>query len=196
MTIARRLMLLLAVPLVILVALGVLSLVEFARIESRSRFVAEYQIGSLAALGNITRLHGELRVAVRNFLLSADPEERRSAREAFESSNLEISRRLDEYARALVSDERDRELMAEYRKAMEDWNAAARQVMASAEPGRRDEAAAALLRGPARELGKRLGESSQKWIRHNEDLAARSSQLLLRGVAAARRDTLLAVAPP
>jgi len=46
MTIARRLMLLLAVPLVILVALGVLSLVEFARIESRSRFVAESNIAA------------------------------------------------------------------------------------------------------------------------------------------------------
>jgi len=50
MTIAKRLMILLAVPLLILVALGFFVRTQLARIEVQSRFLAETQIGSLAVL--------------------------------------------------------------------------------------------------------------------------------------------------
>ena len=55
MTIAKRLMILLGVPLLVLVGLGVLLRYEVANIESRSRFVTEVQTPSLAALGGISR---------------------------------------------------------------------------------------------------------------------------------------------
>ena len=55
MTIARRLIILVAVPLLVLAELGVFNRLELAAIETRSRFVAETQVGSLAALGNISR---------------------------------------------------------------------------------------------------------------------------------------------
>src|SRR5262245_16827108 len=192
MTIARRLMLLLAVPLVILVALGVLSLVELARIESRSRFVVESQVGSLAALGNITRNQGEVRIAVRDFLVASDPESLSRARTAFEEKTAELDRRLQQYAASLVSDERDGTLLANYRQASNEYTTAARRVLALAEQGRREDAVA-LLEGSARRIGEDLGRSSQEWIRYNEDLAVRSGESLLTGVAKARRDTLLAV---
>ena len=62
MTIARRLILLLAVPLLVLLALGIISLQRLARIEERSRFLADDEIESLAALGNMSRTFAELRV--------------------------------------------------------------------------------------------------------------------------------------
>ena len=55
MTIARRLVILLAVPLVALAGIAVLARIELAGIEERSRFVAEGRIPSLALLGNIAR---------------------------------------------------------------------------------------------------------------------------------------------
>jgi len=55
MTIAKRLIVLLAVPLPILVGLGIFVAIQLARIEDRSRFVAETQIGSLAAMENTSR---------------------------------------------------------------------------------------------------------------------------------------------
>ena len=72
MTIARRLLILVAVPLLILGGLGLVVQRQLHSIESRSRFVAETQIGSLAALGNITRTFTEMRVNVRSALLTDD----------------------------------------------------------------------------------------------------------------------------
>jgi EAL domain-containing protein (putative c-di-GMP-specific phosphodiesterase class I) len=54
---------LLAVPLLALIGLGVFSRLQLSTIEAQSRFVAELQIPSLAALGNISRTLAELRDA-------------------------------------------------------------------------------------------------------------------------------------
>jgi CHASE3 domain sensor protein len=51
MTIAKRLVLLVAVPLLVLIGLGIFIWSQLAEIEARSRFVAETQIRSLALLG-------------------------------------------------------------------------------------------------------------------------------------------------
>ena len=47
MTIAKRLMILLAVPLLILIGIGILTRQQMARIEERTRFVAESRIAAL-----------------------------------------------------------------------------------------------------------------------------------------------------
>ena len=62
MTIAKRLIFLLAVPLMALLGLGIFARVQLARIEERSRFVAESRIVALATLGNVSRNFAELRV--------------------------------------------------------------------------------------------------------------------------------------
>jgi hypothetical protein len=54
MTIGKRLMVLLAIPLVALLAFGILARIQLSKIEERGRFVAESQLASVAALGNIT----------------------------------------------------------------------------------------------------------------------------------------------
>ena len=61
MTIAKRLTFLLAVPLVALLGLGVFSRLYLARIEARSRLVADSRIVALATLGNLSRSFAELR---------------------------------------------------------------------------------------------------------------------------------------
>src|SRR4051794_9601564 len=70
MTIAKRLTLLLAVPLVVLATLGVLGIIQIARIRELTRFVADRQVPSLAVLGEITRTSTEMRVNIRNLLLA------------------------------------------------------------------------------------------------------------------------------
>ena len=72
MTIAKRLIILLAVPLVALLGLGVFTRLQLAEIEARSRFVAESRIVALATLGNLSRSFSELRVNVRSHLLATD----------------------------------------------------------------------------------------------------------------------------
>ena len=65
MTIARRLILLLGVPLVVLIGLGIFTRHQLDRIEERSRFVAESRITALATIANLTRQFEQLRVDAR-----------------------------------------------------------------------------------------------------------------------------------
>jgi hypothetical protein len=68
-------MVLLAVPLVVLLAFGILARMQLARIEERSRFVADTRLASVAALGGISASVAELRVSIRALLLATDPME-------------------------------------------------------------------------------------------------------------------------
>src|SRR5256885_15570139 len=97
MTIARRLILLVAVPLVILLGLGILSRVQLTRIETRARYAAQTQVQSLAALGNISRTFTEMRVNVRSQLMARDAGERTRAKAAFDQDRAELTRRLQHY---------------------------------------------------------------------------------------------------
>ena len=94
MTIAKRLIILLAVPLVALVGLGLFIRSQLAEIESRSRFVSESQIPSLAVLGNLSRSFAELRVNVRSYLLATNEAGRTEARSAFAVGEAEVNRLL------------------------------------------------------------------------------------------------------
>ena len=62
MTIAKRLIVLLAVPLVALVGIAVFMRIQLARVEERSRFVSESRIEALVTLGNLSRIYTEMRV--------------------------------------------------------------------------------------------------------------------------------------
>src|ERR1700752_3602254 len=104
MTIAKRLILLLAVPLLALVGLGVFTRLQLTTIETRSRFVGELQIPRLASLGNISRTFAELRLHVRNHVLATSEAERLKVRSAFEQAEAELARLLGQYERSLISD--------------------------------------------------------------------------------------------
>ena len=108
MTIARRLLLLLAVPLLILGGLGFLVRHHLEGIEQRSRFDAEKQIRSLAVLGNIIRTYTEMRVSVRAGLLAEDAARLAECAAELEGESAKLDRLLREFADGLVSDERDR----------------------------------------------------------------------------------------
>ena len=101
MTIARRLILLLAVPLLILVSLGVVARIQLTGIEDKSRFVAETQIASLAALGRITRSLTEMRVNVRSYLLATDRAKQDQARALFDEDEAALTQLLREFADTL-----------------------------------------------------------------------------------------------
>ena len=192
MTIAKRLVLLLAVPLLALIGLGVFSRLQLSTIEARSRFVAELQIPSLAALGNISRTLAELRVHARNDVLATSDEERASLRAEFTRDEAELDRLLDDYERTLVSSDRDRQLLNDYRGRYREWLEHVRQIMALSSAGRRDEASE-MLRGPAmQELAERLSRNSIEWIRVNEELARTAGQTAADSISTARRRIFIA----
>jgi methyl-accepting chemotaxis protein len=186
MTIAKRLVLLLAVPLLALVGLGLSTRMQLTTIETRSRFVADVQIPSLAALGNISRTYAELRVEVRNHVLATSAAERVSVRSRFDRDETELGRLLDQYERNLISDDNDRRLLNDYRNQYRDWLDRVKQIMSLAAAGRREDASELLRSAAIQDLAGRLNSASVEWIRLNEDIAHSASQTVVDSITAAR----------
>jgi signal transduction histidine kinase/CheY-like chemotaxis protein/HAMP domain-containing protein len=175
MTIARRLMILLAVPLLALLGLGIFTRLQLAKIEARTRFVAESRIDALATLGNLSRSFVELRVDVRSYLLATNQAERSVARKDFDEDEREVAQLLQRYADKLVVSNQGRRLLGEYQSLSREWVAGARQVMLLADEGRHEEGVA-LLKGKVAESGGRISKISQEWIQNNEELATTSGK--------------------
>jgi PAS domain S-box-containing protein len=191
MTIARRLVILLVVPLLAFVALGIFNWMEVANVENRARFVADQQIPSLAALGNITRSFAQSRVDVRDYVLATNQTKRVTAELAFDRDQQELQGLLSHYAEALVSDERDRRQMTDYKDSVRDWMAGARQVMDLAGKDRHDEAAAFLADHVAGS-GESINYMASLWIQHNQDLATAAGQSAINSVWIYRRNMFIA----
>ena len=192
MTIAKRLVLLLAVPLLVLIALGIFSRIELAEVKARSQFVAKTKIEGLAVLGNISRRSTELRVHLRSFHLAQDTGKQDQERASFDADRVELARLLDSYADNLITEDRDRRLFGEYRDLTREWLAGARNIISLVAEGRRSDAVA-LLDGGVAEKGDRLGQVSSEWIQHNEQLAAEAGRAVVQSIDSSQRNLLLAV---
>jgi signal transduction histidine kinase/CheY-like chemotaxis protein len=190
MTIARRLMLLLAIPLLALVGLGIFTRMQLAELETRTRFVAESRIRALATLGNLSRSFAEMRVNVRSFLLATTPQQRGAARFDFDDNERNVTKLLQQYADNLVVSDQGRRLLGEYQTLVREWVAGARDGMSLVEAGRRDEAIA-MLNGPLSKVGERLGKVSSEWIKNNEDQAMAAGKMAMDGINSARTRILI-----
>ena len=191
MTIAKRLIILLAVPLLALLAVGIFTRVQLSKIETHTRFVAESRITALATLGNLSRSFAELRVNVRSYLLAANPAQRAAARAAFDQDERNVIRLLQEYADHLVFSNQGRRLLSEYQALSREWIAGAKQIMSLAEHGQQEEAQA-LLNGSVVGIGNRLSKVSNEWIQNNQELAAFAGQDAVRAVEESRRRIFVA----
>jgi signal transduction histidine kinase/DNA-binding response OmpR family regulator/HAMP domain-containing protein len=191
MTIARRLLALLTIPLLALVGLGVFTGLRLADIEARSRFVAESRIVALATLGNLSRSFAELRVNVRSHLLATSEDERGAARARFDEDERDVNRLLLEYANQLVLGDRDRGLLNAYQTLSREWIADAKQVMSLQDEGRRAEALA-LFNGRIVDLGLRLSEVSNEWISHDQQAARAAGEESIAGIERFQRQVVIA----
>jgi two-component system sensor histidine kinase/response regulator len=191
MTIATRLIILLAVPLVALLGLGVFTRLQLAKIEAQSRFVAESRIVALATLGNLSRSFSELRVNLRSHLLAANDAERAAARALFNEDEAEVNRLLQEYADDLVLGDKGRRLLDEYQTLSREWIAGTKRVMSLADEGRGAEALA-FFNGSVAEHGVRLSEVSNEWISYDEEAAAAAGKESIAVIERFQREMLVA----
>src|SRR5262245_13229043 len=172
MTIGKRLLVLLAVPLVALLLSGVVARIQLSSIQERSRFVADSQLAVVAAVGNIYRSFAEIRVNVRDFLLASDQRQRDAARAAFDENDRTLTRLLQQYGDSFVSDERNRRLLGEFRDLSRQYLVETRHAMDLAAAGRRDDALA-YFRDVIAPTGVNVGQVSSEWIEYNRDLGSR-----------------------
>ena len=191
MTIAKRLILLLTVPLVALVGLGVFTRLQLLKIEERSRFVAETRIVALATLGNLSRSFAELRVNVRRYLLATDDAQRAAARAAFDEDEQDVNRLLQRYADSLILDDKERRLLGEFQALSREFIAGAKQSMTLVDEGHREQAVA-FLNGPFTELGVHVSKVSNEWIAYNENAAVAAGHESIAGIERFQRQMLLA----
>jgi PAS domain S-box-containing protein len=194
MTIAKRLALLLALPIVMLVALGWYVFYQLNGIEKKSRFVSEMQIESLAALGNIASRNTDIRVNVRNYLLADEAAEAAEPVADLAKNSEEMTRLLDHYGDSLISDDADRRLYSEFRQLSQEWAAEAKRLFSLAANGHRREARAEIISGDVLGLGKRLGDVLAEWIALNQALARQSGQRAVDAIQASERNLIMAVA--
>jgi two-component system sensor histidine kinase/response regulator len=181
MTIGKRLLILLAVPLVALIGLGVFVRSQLREVESSSRFVSESQIPSLAVLGNLSRNVEELRVIVRSHLLTTNRAEQEKAEAAFATAEAEVTRLLSQYGDSLVSNDRDRRLFHDYRTSSHDYVIGAKQVMNLSAEGKHEEAVG-MLNGSLVDVARRLSAVSRDWIQLNEDLAGNAGKMAVETI--------------
>ena len=191
MTIGKRLIVLLAVPLVGLLALGILARIQLSKIEDRSRFVADSQLASVAVLGNISRRFAEIRVNLRSFLLSDDQSHRAAARAGFDEDDQALSQLLQQFGDSFVTDERNRRLFGDFRQLSRQYVAEARTVMTLAETKGRGEALAHFDATIA-PVGVSLGKTGTEWIEYNRELGDRAARASLDAIQTTRSQILVA----
>src|SRR5215472_12872862 len=117
MTIARRLVILLVLPLLAFIALGIFNWLEVENVKTQTRFVAEVQIPSLATLGNVMRTFAEMRADERDDILATNDAARAAVEAAFNREAANLDSLLEDYANSMVSDERDRHMMNDFQDA-------------------------------------------------------------------------------
>ena len=170
MTIAKRLTLLLAVPLLVLAVLGLFVWYQLNHIEIKNKFVG-VQIESLAVIGNISQCLTEMRVSTRNYFLSEDKDEQARAEKAVLQNAADLKRLLARYGDSLVTGDKDRRLFNDVLDLSRQWSVEAHKLMVFSASGKRSDGLSLLLSGTFPELGTRLGNALNEWIKHNEELA-------------------------
>ena len=192
MTIAKRLMILLAVPLLIFLAIGIITRRELGQIEEKTRFMAESRITALARLGEISRSFAEMRVNVRSFILAPSPSAQSAARSAYEANRDEMNQLLEEYASKRVTGDQGRRMCNDFRMLSREWTMGAEKIMAMVAAGQKD-AAIAQMPGAFMDLGAKLSKLSTEWIKYNEGISTSAGQDALALIESSRRNLLVAI---
>ena len=193
MTIARRLTLLVAMPLVAFVSLGIFVRTQIARVETLSEFVVDKQIQSLAALGNIQRSFEEARVSARNYLLAPNEEARASAEAALHKSKLELNGLLTAYLDTLISSDEDRRMCNEFLELLRRWTDETDKIIRLSAGGRKADAVDQMFGGTYFDLGSSTTSVFKEWLQYNQRVGTDAGKSALSAIQEARRNLLIAL---
>jgi len=176
-----------AAPILIVAGLGGINVYQLHTIDTKTRFIAEKQVESMAVLGEVARVTNEMRIGLRDHFLSQNASEHTSGAAHLTENSEALTKLLARYGDALISDEKDLRLYTEFRDLSREWTSGAEALIAMAVSGQPEEARRVYVAGPVPALGQRLSNAQTEWIRHNESLARDASDEALAVIASSRR---------
>ncbi len=192
MTIARRLLVLLATPLLILIGIGVITRYQMAEVETQTKFVSESRVMALARLGDIAQVSSDMRVSVRDFLLAGDDTHRATVQARYEAEKLKLKELLTDYSDEWIVGDKGRTLHGSFESTSRDWLTAADRAIALQRSGK-DAEARGVLTGTVSELSAELSRVESDWIQYNEELATAAGKDALASIEQTRVNVMLAI---
>jgi signal transduction histidine kinase/CheY-like chemotaxis protein/HPt (histidine-containing phosphotransfer) domain-containing protein/HAMP domain-containing protein len=192
MTIAKRLAFLLAVPLAVLVAIGLSTRMEMTRIEDSTRYVAESRIIALARIGDISRTYAELAIFARSSLAEPDTAARMIATAKADAARTEVKRLLDDYENNWIGSAQGARYLEEFKTVSKEWMAGVDEAKSLAAEGRTAEVKTALATRVS-PRGERLSEILRDWTRLNESLANTAAEKAIASIEKSKRNQLISI---
>ncbi|MEO0055998.1 MAG: hypothetical protein RLZZ50_1945, partial [Verrucomicrobiota bacterium] len=193
MTIAKRLYVLMTVPVLLILVLGVVMWRLLAGIEARSGYLTEKVTPGLAQLAHINHDVTRLGLSISDSSHGESSRDRSASRAAFTAARASISSALDTYAAAYVNEDGERVLLEEFRHNSRVWADMAARILDLTDAGRLPEAGR-LLHAEFEPLTAKMLDCFDRWIAYNEDMALRSRAAMTERMEAARDQLLLTIA--
>ncbi len=192
MTIAKRLIFLLAVPLAVLLALGFTTRQEMNQVEASTRYAAKSRIIALARIGDISRNYAEMAFYTRNSILEPDTAARVLSQAKGDAARREFLRLLDDYEKNWVGSAKGGQYLKELQTISGEWMTKMDEVKALATQGRTAEMKT-MLSTQVTTRGERLSDIIKEWTRLNESLATAAGQKAIDGIERSKRNQLISI---
>lgn len=190
MTIARRLLLLLLVPIAGVLAIAIFNYTLSERIEAETRFVAEDQSARLVSLAELVQVVSDRRIQLRDYLRLDSPDARKAARDVFDKSQRKLDALISAYETNLIHSEAERAKFIEFRSLSDRWRIAADEVMALKDAGD-NEQASELVTTTTAPIAQQISDHYQEWVTQEKMYSVQAGQETLATIRETRRNQVL-----
>jgi signal transduction histidine kinase/CheY-like chemotaxis protein/HPt (histidine-containing phosphotransfer) domain-containing protein/HAMP domain-containing protein len=190
MTIARRLTILLALPLLALLFYSVVGYGQLSLARSRIDVVIHREVPSVVSIGRIARSLAAAQADVQELLQEPDKNRRMRAAQNYFDNKQEMTRELDRYLAEYVSDKTDLRLTVETRNQLLQWLNSADEIVKPGAGGQPGESLGA-GHAPRRVQADRLIVDFDSWADYNAKLATGAGEEVLQ--SANRRANILTI---
>lgn len=193
MTIAKRLYVLMTVPVLLILVLGVVMWRQLANIERLSGFLTDKVTPGLAQLAHINHDVTRLGLSISDNTHADSFQDRAANRASFTTARASIAAALEIYAANYVAEDDERILLEDFRHTSRVWADLAADILDLSDAGKPAEANR-LLHTEFEPLTVRMLDCFDRWIAYNEGMAARSRSAVASGMDAAREQLILTTA--
>ena len=190
MTIATRIILLIGLAIAGLVGVGGFSLYQIVTINQGVRETNEVLLPSISTLQNAQVAFLRARPPLLSMLIETDPEKLAGLEKRFNERLVEMRGALTSYEK-LLSDDKDRELLATDKRLAEQYAVFAEKFLNAARQGKREEGLQ--ITGQAREIIDGLNVALIEHVKYNQVLADRGAKEAFATYESARNMVIASV---